>query len=120
MTEKQKIAAAIGIVFLAAAFVFLWKFVSCCRVETNQSEKASAPVSMPIPAKSSSGKQELPTGKDVLAPVSSTPDSVTDDILKNDSDSSALDRESSAESAAASSGAAKIDSITNSYDEQPQ
>lgn len=114
MTEKQKIAVAIGVGFLIVAFVFIYRQFAGQRVVPMNGAPAMTSLQPPSASGDSAMKGEIMQDSDVTP---GTPDAVVDDILKNDSDTSALDSEADAEVKTAKENVQTIDDITNAYDD---
>lgn len=110
MTGKQKAMAAIGIVFLFGAFVFLYRQFST----EGRMMSITPPTSSPSP-------DEMPQGigETVKSTPStpSTPDSIVDDILQNDAELSVIGDEEDGEIRAANESVQIIDDLSNSYEE---
>ncbi|QQS16098.1 MAG: hypothetical protein IPK84_01945 [Candidatus Moraniibacteriota bacterium] len=114
MTEKQKIAVAIGVGFLVVAFAFIYRQFSGQRVVPMNGAPTMMPPEPPSAPGDSAMRGEIMQDSDVTP---GTPDAVVDDILKNDSDTSALDNEADGETNAAKENVQTIDAITNAYDD---
>lgn len=107
MTGKQKAIAAIGIVFLFGAFVFLYRQFS--------TEGRMMSITPPT---SSPSQDEMPQGiGETVKSTPSTPDSIVDDILQNDAELSVIGDEEDGEIRAASESVQIIDDLSNSYEE---
>lgn len=115
MTGKQKIAVAIGVVFLSIAFVFLYRQFSM-ESGTTSVVPPPTPPSMPAsPLLSSETEREV---DEMMKPTPSAPDSIVDDILQNDSELSAIGDEEVGEIQAAEESVQIIDDLSNAYEEE--
>lgn len=115
MTGKQKIVVMCGGMFLVMAFVFIyWQFSS----QNKMMEIVPTPLpSTPISTNNAGNGIEtevMPT-KQV---VPETPDTIVDDVLRNDADTALLEEEELGESQTIKDSTQMIDDISNAYDEE--
>ena len=110
MSDKQKIAVALGLSLLVAAFVFIYRQFD--------SESVSRDVVPPPMTPPPVNDTVLPDRAMVPAVIPETPDAVVDDVLMSDADMTALDAEEAGETQAAQESVQIIDDITETYDDQ--
>ena len=114
MTEKQKIAVAVGVGLLIISFAFIYRQFA----DRNAAPMDEPSVRMPAPPTAPTPSSASPAGEAMMQKSESTPatpDAVVDDILKNDAGTSALDDEANGETQSAKENVQTVDDITNSY-----
>jgi hypothetical protein len=115
MTKHQGIAAVIGVVFLVAAFIFLYRQFSMSDGTREKNTPMSPITSSNVPP----ANIPAPNTPPPIQTAPETPDAMVDDVLLNDADVSALDEEAAGETQSAEESVQAIDDITNTYEAQP-